>query len=103
MKKSLYLFFILTSLFCSAQSGPNPFAEKESNNTFSKGTAARETQSQPAPQNQQGESNLDSGGGNPADPLPIDNYIPLLIITAVGIIVYQTNKQKKIITKDSAQ
>ena len=39
------------------------------------------------------------GPGNPGDPVPIDNYIPLLIITAVGIMVYHTSQRKNISAK----
>lgn len=98
MKKSLYLFFILISLFSFAKNGPNPFAENESDNTFSKTNTNTNNQS-----DGNHEASLDSGGGNPGDPVPIDNYIPFLVITAVGIMVYHTHKKKKIITKNSAQ
>lgn len=33
---------------------------------------------------------------NPGDPVPIDGYIPLLLLTAVGFIIYQTRKEKKL-------
>ena len=38
------------------------------------------------------------GPGNPGgeDDLPIDDYIPLLVIAALGIIVYQGRKLKHI-------
>lgn len=35
------------------------------------------------------------GAPNPADPIPIDDYLPFLMITAVGIIVFITHKKKK--------
>lgn len=37
---------------------------------------------------------LQKGPGNPGDPVPIDTYIPLLLLTAIGFIVYQTRKEK---------
>ena len=33
--------------------------------------------------------------GNPGDPVPIDDYIPLLLITAVGIIVHAGWRKRK--------
>ena len=38
---------------------------------------------------------VQKGPGNPGEPVPIDGYIPLLLITAVGFIIYQTCKEKK--------
>lgn len=86
MKKTLYFLFLLVGLFAYAQSGPNPFAEKESESAFNKDGAVKE--------NDKDIPQKDTGGGNPGDPVPIDNYIPILILTAVGIIVYQTRKEK---------
>ncbi|WP_027377834.1 hypothetical protein [Kaistella palustris] len=34
-------------------------------------------------------------GGNPADPAPIDDYLPLLFVTATGIIIYTIRKKNK--------
>ena len=39
-----------------------------------------------------------NGAGNPGDPAPIDDYIPLLIITAVGIIIYKARKNKNLLS-----
>ncbi|MEC5156964.1 hypothetical protein [Chryseobacterium sp. MP_3.2] len=36
---------------------------------------------------------LPQGPGNPGEPVPINGYIPVLILTAVGIIMYR-NMQK---------
>ena len=35
------------------------------------------------------------GPGNPAEPVPIDDYVPLLIVAAVGIIVYKSYTKNK--------
>ena len=93
MKKIRYLFFILVSFFATAQSGPNPFAEKASDNTFSKVDSAPESE-----QKSNKPQSADSGGGSPGDPLPIDNYIPILVLTAVGMIIYKTFRENKIST-----
>ena len=83
MKKTIYLILLVISVFGFAQQGANPFAESESQNAFSKEQAAKEKtnieqQSQP----------YDKNPGNLGDPAPIDDYVPLLVIAAIGIIVY---------------
>lgn len=95
MKKIRYILFLLISFFSFAQSGPNPFADKESESEFNKPTATKDNETQV----KDNAASLDSGGGNPGDPVPIDNYIPLLIITAVGIMVYHTSQRKNISAK----
>lgn len=37
---------------------------------------------------------VEKGPGDPPGPVPIDRYIPFLLITALGFIVYQTHKEK---------
>ena len=91
MKKIRYILFLLISFFSFAQSGPNPFAEKERETAFNKDVPVQEKDKEL--------TQKDSGGGNPSDPVPIDNYIPLLIITAVGIMVYHTSQRKNISAK----
>ena len=94
MKKIRYILFLLISIFSFAQSGPNPFAEKESESAFNKPNATKDNETQV-----KDNTAFDPGGGNPSDPVPIDNYIPLLIITAVGIMVYHTSQRKNISAK----
>ena len=91
MKKSLYIFFIFISLLSFAQNGPNPFADRDSEGAFNKDVAVKETETKANPEN-----SLDSGGGNPGDPTPIDDYLPLLLITAIGLFVFQVRKQKQV-------
>lgn len=87
MKKIRYILFLLISFFSFAQSGPNPFADKESESAFNKPTATKDNETQVK----------DNAASR--DPVPIDNYIPLLIITAVGIMVYHTSQRKNISAK----
>lgn len=94
MKKIRYILFLLISFFSFAQSGPNPFADKESESAFNKPTATKDNETQV-----KDNTAFDPGGGNPGNPVPIDNYIPLLIITAVGIMVYHTSQRKNISAK----
>ena len=89
MKKSLYIFFILISLFSFAQSGPNPFEDRESETAFNRDVAVKENEIKDNPQ-------ADPGGGNPNDPVPIDNYIPFLLIAALGLIIYQVRKENQV-------
>lgn len=93
MKKTLYIFFLIISIFSYSQSGPNRFDESENDNVFNRNTNVNDHTSQEGH-----ETALDTGGGNPGDPLPIDNYIPFLAITAVGIIVYTAQKKKKLLS-----
>lgn len=37
-----------------------------------------------------------NGNGNPGEPVPIDSYIPILILISIGIIAYSTYKKKSI-------
>ena len=36
--------------------------------------------------------------GNVGDPTPIDGYIPLLALTAIGLIIYITQKKKNLLS-----
>ncbi|UOU96700.1 hypothetical protein MUU74_09330 [Chryseobacterium daecheongense] len=69
------LIILSSSIFAQESSDNNPFVYQES--------SANETEEDVYP-------------GNPGDPepAPIDQYIPVLVIVAVGIIVYA--KRKKI-------
>lgn len=72
-----------------AQQGPNRFDEESSrvvdnsNDQLVDGTKDEPAQSNP---------------GNPGDIVPIDDYIPLLIMTALGIILYTTRKKRKLLS-----
>lgn len=81
MKKILYILLFSISILTFAQGGPNRFMEEESLNTDS---------SQDLPS----EEPANFGIGNPAGPAPIDDYIPILVITAVGLIVLFSYKKK---------
>lgn len=86
MKKILYIVLFLISAFGYAQKGENPFGQTEYENVATKEDAGKdEVPAAPDPT---------AKDGNPADPQPIDDYIPLLLIAAVGIIAYHTYKKK---------
>ncbi len=66
-------------------SSENPFMESERDKT--------ESASRNAPNENEGPE-VAYDPGNPSDPAPIDNYIPLLLMSAIGIIFYATYKKK---------
>lgn len=43
-------------------------------------------------------SEYGKGPGNPGDTVPIDEYIPLLVLTALGIIIYKTRKNRNLLS-----
>lgn len=81
MKKLIYIILFIISILNFAQKPANRFEAEESATAVPKEevTSARNNLEDP------GESN---NGGNPGDIVPIDDYIPLLIITAVGLIIF---------------
>ena len=85
MRNFLVSLFIILFSFGYAQELPtNRFDELE--------TSDKTVYDSPAESPPEMES---LNGGNPADPTPIDDYIPLLIIAAVGIIVYKSYTKNK--------
>lgn len=74
-----YKFIILAIFFgtlVSAQNGANRFSDNE-NTVKEEQVVAKD------------------GPTDPPNPAPIDDYIPLLLLAAVGLIVYQVRKQKQ--------
>lgn len=88
MKKLLYIVLFFISAFGYAQKGENPFGQTEYENVATNEDAAKE-EVPAAPH-----VTAKDGPGNVGDPQPIDDYIPLLLIAAVGIIAYHTYKKK---------
>ena len=97
MRNYLLIFSLLISIFSFGQSKENPFAGDNADN----GSVNRYANPQAANNgngnggsgttgNGEGNQGQGLGNGGPAsDGLPIDDYIPLFIIVALGIIVYQ--------------
>lgn len=71
------------------------FAQKQSSNRFEE--TEQEQNSEFGESSTAKEPEVASTPGNPDgdDDLPIDDYIPLLIIAAVGIIVYKSYTKNK--------
>lgn len=85
--KRIYII-ILVSFFNTsfAQHGKNRFEDRELENMEQNRV------------NQNDERYLDdsrSRNGNPSDPVPIDDYLPVLLMTALGIIIFTTHTKKK--------
>ena len=87
MKKLLLILLIFSGYAISAEQENNPFFESEKNNTK---TEVKTENSYKAAK----------GPGNPDnDPdLPIDDYIPFLVITAVAMISYRTYRKRSVIS-----
>lgn len=78
----IYLYFILLGSSIHAQYSENRFEQAEySANTSEDGKAE-------APP----EVAANSPGG-PADPSPIDDYLPLLVIAGIGLIAWKVRKR----------
>ena len=93
----MFSFFISMVLFGQANS--NPFAgentDNNAGNVYSSPQNLNKSAGQPengvlAKGNGKGNNGNGWGnGGNPGDPVPVDDYIPVLLVVALGFIVYQ--------------
>lgn len=79
MKNVLFVLLFLISSLAVAQT--NRFAEPED-------TTADSPTGGPGDNSENGDLEGD-------DPVPIDDYIPFLVITAVGFIIYQGSRKKE--------
>ena len=85
MKKYLTILILFLSLSVFAQEETNPFATSENRNTETPANG----------ESKDSEVVVSKGPGGPGEPVPINDYIPLLLLAAVGLIVYQVRKQKQ--------
>lgn len=83
MKKIFYLFFLLVSGCHFAQGTVNRFQDTEKESTTNEAEEFKTTSVESTP---------NPGPGNPGS--PIDDYLPILILTATGIIIYTARKKK---------
>lgn len=83
MKKLFFIILLLFQMVVYAQSSSdNPFAREDANQQANAEIPKDEI----------------AAGDDPGDPgstVPIDDYLPLLLITAVGIIVYAGWRNRK--------
>lgn len=94
MRKILSFILICISLVVYSQA-QNRFAEGDEQNLMSKSTPENSGE-YPTQQyeNPNAAPAADGDPGNPGDVVPIDDYIPLLLIAAMGLIVYNTYRKK---------
>ena len=81
MKYKYIILAIFFGTLVSAQNGANRFSDTE-NTVKEEQVVAKD---------------VDGPGDPPNDTVPIDGYIPLLGIAAVGIIIYYTRQKKNAI------
>lgn len=90
MRNIIAVVFLLLSVMVCSQS-KNIFAEGEQNSSDPASTRVYDTSDNLVAT----EAADDDGAPNPSDPVPIDDYLPLLLITAVGIIVHAGWRNRK--------
>ena len=90
MKRFFILILISVFSVVTAQQSKNRFEEGE-HSGFERNVDHTNDQKTDDPQ---------PGPGNPGDPVPIDQYIPFMVLAAVGIIVYHT-RQSKMLPKNT--
>ena len=96
MRKILAFLFIYMSLLAIAQE-QNPFAAGDDQSMMSNATKENPRE-YPIQQydNPNAAPALANDPGNPGDPVPIDDYLPLLVIIAAGLIIYRTYGRKSL-------
>lgn len=92
MKRLLLLLCLVFGLNAFAQvDADNPFKQSENGSNSMAGKAGAGNE------NEYNGPETANNEGNPGGPQPIDEYIPLLALTALGIIVYISyNKRLKL-------
>ncbi len=95
MRNLLAVLTLFLSVFMFSQETSNRFSDEETqaneNSTYSPSGRAinyGDTRDDVAAD--------DDGPPNPSDPVPIDDYIPILLITAGVMIVYYARKRNKL-------
>ena len=89
MKKYIYIFIIFISFGVTAQTQTNVFDDTAE-------MAERKDYTDDYADIPEKEPEIAKGPGNPGeDPVPIDDYLPVLLITAVGIIVHAGWRKRK--------
>lgn len=98
MRNILAFIFLFSSLLVYPQ-GHNPFADNNDQTVIK--TSPQEKpfenslQQYENPNAAPAEIKASDDPGNPGDVVPIDDYLPLLLITAVGIIVHAGWRKRK--------
>ena len=90
MKSTLFLFIFFIGNILFAQQGDNRFSQSEKSNNGYEETHEATESALGGPSNPPGDDD--------PEPVPIDDYLPFLMITAVGIIVFITHKKKNLLS-----
>lgn len=104
MRKIFAVFILLLSVFYFSQGPNNRFSDEQDagfSNNYSqpKGNPRSDVSIGPAPGDHTydntttGTEDDGSGTPNPGDPVPIDNYLPVLLLVGGGIIIFFTRKR----------
>ena len=89
MKKLLILFLFFIGSWMNSQQENNPFFKSENNAEVANSKdEIKGNQATGGPGN--------PGGGDDPLPVPIDDYTPMLLICAGGMIVYFSRKKSKL-------
>lgn len=106
MRKIFAIFILLLSVLYFSQGPYNRFSDEKDEGASEKHfdpTANPRSDVSIGPasgdhsyDNPQTDTEADDGTPNPGDPVPIDNYLPVLLITASGMIVYFARKRKEL-------
>ena len=79
----IYLYFIFSAISVPAQQSVNRFEQEEYNSNVMEDGKPEQAPPDVATSN----------GGDPADPTPIDDYLPLLVIAGIGLIAWKVRKR----------
>ena len=90
MRNIIAVVFLLISVLVYSQS-TNVFADGEQNSSDPASSRVYDSSDNLVAK----EAADDDGPPPPTDPVPIDDYLPLLLITAVGIIVHAGWRKRK--------
>ncbi|MBD8018763.1 hypothetical protein [Kaistella pullorum] len=83
MMRFIYLYFIFFAILVPAQQSTNRFEQEEYNSDVMEDAKPEEALPDVAA----------SSPGDPADPTPIDDYLPLLVIAGIGLIAWKVRKR----------
>ena len=102
MRRYLTIICIAISAMSFAQFQDNVFEQEKSTSTQQTDlNATAKTDDGTAEGNQSsfgvpGPGEQEEGPGNPGEPVPVDGYIPLLLLSGLFLMVYYQTKKRKI-------
>jgi len=78
MMRFIYLYFIFFAILVPAQQSANRFEQADNAHNNPPDVYAKDSE---------------SAKTNPADPAPIDDFLPLLVIAGIGLIAWKVRKR----------